>query len=111
MGLIADNSIGTLPGVAHGTPFSSWLLPGIFVLLVVAVPMAVATVAEFTDASIAFAASLIAGAAQVGWIIVQWLVMQRYFFLQPAMLTGGLPIVLLAWATHRGESLVPAKAR
>jgi hypothetical protein len=105
VGLIADNSIGMLPQWLDGTPFSTWLWPGIFLLLVVALPMTVAAVAELTRRSIAYPASLLAGTAQIGWIVVQWLVMQRYFFLQPVMLAGGLLVILLAWAAHRGESL------
>lgn len=111
IGLIAGNSIGMLPEWLDGTPFTTWLWPGIFLLLVVAAPMAVAAAAEFAQASLAYALSLIAGTAQVGWIVVQWLVMQRYFFLQPMMLVAGLLVVLLAWASHRGESPLPGTGR
>ena len=107
VGLIADNAIGMLPEWLSGTPFTSWVWPGVFLLLVVALPMTVAAIAELTRQPFAYAASLVAGAAQVGWIVVQWLVLQRFFFLQPVMLAAGLLVIVLAWLAHRGEPIVP----
>ena len=46
IGLIAGNAIHISDDWLVGTPFNSWLLPGIFLLLIVAAPMAVAAVAE-----------------------------------------------------------------
>ena len=101
IGLIADNSIGMLPEWLQGTPFASWTWPGIFLLIVVAVPMTVAAVAEATRAGWAYPASLLAGAALIGWIVAQWVIFQRYFFLQPLMFTTGVLVLGLAWWTHR----------
>ena len=103
VGLIAGNAIHISDDWLVGTPFDSWLLPGIFLLLVVAVPMLVAVVAELFRPPWAYGASLLAGAAQIGWIVAQWVIMQRFFVLQPVMLTAGLVVVLLAWAAHRGN--------
>jgi hypothetical protein len=36
----------------------------------------------------------------VAWILVQLLVLQRYFFLQPVIAGMGALEVLLAWAWH-----------
>lgn len=107
VGLIADNAIGMLPEWLERTPFTSWLWPGVLLLLLVAVPMGVAGVAEITRRSWAFAASLIAGTAQIGWIVAQWLILQRYFFLQPIMLACGIGVIALAWWVHRAEPLWP----
>jgi hypothetical protein len=101
IGLIADNSIGMLPEWLQGTGFDSWTWPGIFLLIVVALPMTVAAAAEATRAAWAYRASLLAGAALVGWIVAQWVIFQRYFFLQPLMLTTGVLVIGLAWWTHR----------
>lgn len=109
IGLIADNAIGMLPEWLEGTPFASWTVPGVLLLLVVALPMAVAAVAEIRYLRWAFAASIVAGAAQVGWIAAQWLIIGKFFFLQPVMLTAGAVVLLLAWWAHRGESLVPMR--
>jgi hypothetical protein len=107
VGLIADNSIGMLPEWLDGTPFTSWTLPGIFLLLVIAAPMTTAAVAELRRLRWAYAASVLAGAAMVGWIIAQLLIIQRYFFLQPVMVGFGVLIIALAWTVHRGERLLP----
>ena len=109
VGLIANNAIGMTPDWLAGTPFDSWTLPGFFLLLVVAAPMTVAAVAELRRFRWAYAASLLAGAAQVAWICAQWLIMQRFFFLQPVMLTAGVAVLVLAWAVHRGEPVLPAE--
>lgn len=103
VGLIANNAIGMLPEWLEGTIFTSWFWPGVFLLLVVAAPMAVAAYAEVTSRRWAYAASLIAGAAQVGWIIVQWLIFQRFFILQPIMLLAGVAVLGLAWWVHREQ--------
>jgi hypothetical protein len=50
------------------TPFDSWLWPGIFLLAVIAVPMTAAAVLEIVRSPKAFAASMLAAAAQFGWI-------------------------------------------
>ncbi len=102
-GLIADNSIGMLPEWLDGTPFSSWTLPGIFLLLVVAAPMTTAAVAELRRLSWAYTASVIAGGAMVGWIIAQLAIIQRYFFLQPIMAGFGVAVLWLAWFVHHRE--------
>lgn len=101
IGLIADNSIGMLPEWLPGTPFDSWTWPGILLLLVVAAPMTVAAAAEATRLRWAYPASLLAGAALVGWIVTQWALFQRYFFLQPLMFAVGVLVLVLAWWTHR----------
>jgi hypothetical protein len=105
IGLIADNSIGMLPEWLQGTGFDSWTWPGIFLLIVVALPMTVAAAAEATRAAWAYRASLLAGAALVGWIVAQWVIFQRYFFLQPLMLTTGVLVIALAWWTHRARGM------
>lgn len=107
VGLIADNAIGMLPEWLERTPFTSWLWPGVLLLLLVAVPMGIAGYAEITRRRWAFAASLIAGSAQVGWIGAQWVIMQRYFFLQPIMLACGIGVIALACWVHRTEPLWP----
>lgn len=108
VGLIADNSIGMLPGWLDGTPFDSWTLPGVFLLLIIAAPMTVAAVAELRRMSWAHSASMVAGIAMVGWIVAQLAIIQRYFFLQPVMALCGVLVLVLAWLVHREERLIPA---
>ena len=105
IGLIRDG-MGMPEEWLDPTPFTSWRWPGVFLLLVIAVPMAVAAALEITRSRWAYAASLAAGLAQVGWIVAQIAMLQRYFFLQPMLLGAGLVVVLLAVWSHRGQRLV-----
>lgn len=105
--LVADNAIGMTQDWLVGTPFTSWVLPGVFLLAVVAAPMGTAAVLELRRSPWAAAASVVAGAAQVGWIAVQLAVMQRYFVLQPVMIFAGLAVLALALWGARHRPLVP----
>ena len=103
VGLIWDNKIGMPADWLSGTPFPNWVLPGVFLILVVAVPMAVAAVLEARRSPWAPVASVVAGGAQIAWIGVQLLVMQRYNVLQPVMLGVGLAVIVLAIYVRRHE--------
>jgi hypothetical protein len=107
VGLIGD-TIGMVPEWLDGTPFTSWVLPGVLLLVVVAVPMAGAAVLELRRSPRASAASVVAGAAQLGWIGAQLAVMQRYFFLQPVLLGLGLLVMVLALWAARHRPLLPS---
>jgi hypothetical protein len=109
IGLIWGNRIGMLDEWLAGTPFHSWLWPGVLLLAVVAVPMLVAAVAEIRRSRWAAPASLAAGATQVGWIGAQLAVMQRYHVLQPVMLGCGLLVMLLTLWEHRDVPLLRAE--
>lgn len=89
-----------------GTPFDSWVLPGALLLVAVAAPMLLAATGELAHQRWAYAASLAAGALQVGWILAQLAILQRYFFLQPVMAGAGLLVIGLAWWAHRSEPLL-----
>jgi len=71
-------------------------VPGVLLLLVVAVPMGVAAVAELRRSSLAPSLSLIAGVLQVLWIIAQWVVTGRFHWLQPTVLVVGAAVTVLA---------------
>lgn len=88
------------------TSFDSWVLPGVFLLAVVAAPMLLAAAGELAHRRWAYTASLAAGVLQVGWILVQLAILQRYFFLQPVMAGAGLLVLVLAWWAHRGEPVI-----
>ena len=82
------------------TPFTSWALPGLALLIGVAIPQLAALALITASNRWALAVSYMAGMALVAWILVQLLVLQRYFFLQPALAGIGALEVLLAWAWH-----------
>ena len=107
VGLIWNNVLGMPDDWLQGTPFTSWTLPGIFLLLVVAVPMAAAAVLGLRRSVWAPAASIIAGATQIGWICVELLIMQEFNVLQPVMCGLGLVVLLLAVWSRRHRPLLP----
>jgi CBS-domain-containing membrane protein len=107
--LVGDNAIGMSQDWLDATPFTSWVLPGVFLLAVVAVPMGAAAVLELRRSPWAGAASVVAGAAQVGWIAVQLAVVQRYSVLQPVMIGAGLAVLALALWSSRHRPLVPGR--
>jgi len=107
IGLILGNRIGMLDEWLDGTPFPSWTLPGVFLLLVVAMPMLLAATLEIRRSVWAPWASIAAGGAQIGWIGAQLLVMQRYNVQQPMMLGFGLFILLLSVWARRDHPLMP----
>jgi hypothetical protein len=107
VGLAAGNVIGMPAEWLEGSPFGSWVLPGVLLFVVVALPMGVAAVAELRRAPFAAVASVGAGAAQVAWIAAQLALFGRYNVLQPVMLACGLGVLLLALAHHRHAPLVP----
>jgi hypothetical protein len=80
-----------------GTPITGWLLPGVALLIGVAVPQLSAAVVIATGGPRALAAGYLAGLLLVAWIAVELLILQHYFFLQPAIAAIGMAEVLLAW--------------
>lgn len=90
------------------TPFTGWAVPGVALLIGVAVPQLAVAALITASSRRALAAGYLAGLVLVAWIVVQLLVLQRYFFLQPVIACLGIAEVLLArtWqragaATHR----------
>lgn len=65
IGLAAGNAIGMPADWLAATPFRSWFVPGLLLLLVVAVPMGTAAFDELRGWSRARALSLLAGTLQV----------------------------------------------
>jgi sterol desaturase/sphingolipid hydroxylase (fatty acid hydroxylase superfamily) len=95
VGLIA-NGIGMPSEWLRSTPFSSWLLPGIALLVTVALPQLAAAGLIAVGHRWAALAGVLAGAGLVLWIVVQVLLMRRYFFLQPVIAATGVVEMLLA---------------
>jgi hypothetical protein len=98
------NGMGMPGDWLDGTPLRSWTLPGVALMAAVAVPMSIAAVAEFTRWRLAYLASITAGLVLMGWIVVQVLVLRRFFFLQPVLGVAGALVVVFAWWVHRRRS-------
>lgn len=86
-------------------PVDTWTLPGVALLLTVAVPQLVAAWFVWRHDPRAGVVGLVAGAALVLWIVVQLLLLQRYFFLQPVIAgLGVLEMALAWWWIHRSRT-------
>jgi hypothetical protein len=87
----------------HGTGFATWTLPGLALLVAVAVPQLASAALVLSrhpwSAPVAWTTSV----SLVLWIVVQVAVLQRYFFLQPVVVVLGLVEVglLVAWQRRR----------
>jgi len=88
----------------HQTPFTSWVLPGVALLIGVAVPQFTALGLILAGHRWALAGGYMAGLALVLWIAVQVLILQRYFFLQPVIAAAGATEMLLAWLWQRADA-------
>jgi hypothetical protein len=102
------NGMGMRGDWLDGTPFQSWTLPGVLLLVVIAVPMSLAAVGELARWRLAYLASFTAGLVLIGWIAAQVLVLRRYFFLQPVLGVAGCVVVGLAWWAHRRRESLPS---
>ena len=86
-----------------GTPLTGWVLPGVALLIGVAVPQLAAAALILLGARPGLAAGYLAGLLLVAWIAVELLILRRYFFLQPVIAGIGAAEILLAWRWQRAD--------
>jgi hypothetical protein len=98
--LIRDG-FGMPDGWLAGTPLTGWVLPGVALLIGVALPQFAAAALIGSGARPALAAGYLAGLLLIAWIAVELLILRRYFFLQPVIAGLGAAEVLLAWRWQR----------
>jgi hypothetical protein len=96
IGLI-DGGLGMPIEWLDGSPFQTWVVPGLALLGIVAIPSLWALIEEALGAPTADRTAMIAGGLLVAWIVVQVLLLQRFHPLQPTMLAVGLLTAWLAW--------------
>ena len=82
------------------------MLPGVALLIGVAIPQFAAAVLIVAGARNGLAAGYLAGLLLVAWIAVELLILRHYFFLQPVVAGIGAAEVLLAWRWHRSGRIV-----
>lgn len=104
IGLVADGMGMPTAWLVH-LPVHTWTLPGIALLVTVALPQLVAAWFVWRRDHRAGVVGVAAGAALVLWIAVQLLLLQRYYFLQPVVAVLGVVEVLLAlWWVRASRS-------
>ena len=98
------NGMGMPDDWLASTPFDSWRLPGIALLVVVALPQLGAAAAVWRGRAHAPTTALLVGLVLITWIVAQLLILGRTFFLQPVIAFLGLVEAILgvAWARERG---------
>lgn len=95
--LIADTWHLDSDWLKHLPLMDDWVLPGVFLILVIAVPMAAAAFLEWTHHPKSLVVSLVAGLVLVGWIAAQLLLMPTmHLWLQPVCAILGLAITTSA---------------
>lgn len=106
-----DKGLGMTTEVLQGSPFADFLIPGIILFLAIGVlPLAVAVAALLcrrwsTLGHVAF------GAALLGWIIIEWLMLGYLSFLQPLVVGYGIVVLGLALVNLRRQGPRPAGVR
>jgi hypothetical protein len=110
---LIHDGLGMPMGYLTATPFSSWVLPGLALLIGVAVPQLAAAILIAAGHRWAPPAGYLAGAALVAWILVQLLVLQRYFFLQPVIAVLGISELALTriWEGAGSAGRIPRQHR
>ena len=101
VGLVLDG-LGMPPEWLERLPVDTWTWPGVALLGTVALPQLVAAWFVWRHDPRAGVVALAAGVALVLWIVVQVLLLQRYFFLQP-VITGLVPL----YANRRAAKRAP----
>jgi hypothetical protein len=90
------------------TPFNSYAIPGVVLLVVVGGVWIVATLALYARHPIAPMASITAGIVQLGWLLVQVALLGYISWMQPFYATVAVLATAVAWrwrtvlARHRG---------
>ena len=97
----------------EGTPFDSYLVPSLILLVATGGGMAIAATALLVDHRLAPELSIAAGLILIGWIVVQVLMIAPnggVSWLQPAMFAIGALVAVLGWQMRKAR-LQPFEAR
>ncbi|MRR19370.1 hypothetical protein EG827_04180 [bacterium] len=94
---ITGGKMGVSPDLLAGSPLHSFLLPGLFLLLVNGLANVLGAYLSFTRHRFAGYAGLILGVALTLWIIIQVAWISLSSFLQPLFLVIGLINTFLSW--------------
>ncbi|MEZ4862794.1 MAG: hypothetical protein R3C14_15870 [Caldilineaceae bacterium] len=104
LGLALDPSgatLGTPLALLEDTPFTTFLIPGIVLLVVNGLGSLAAAVASFTRQRYTGEAALALGAFLIAWILVQVYWMAGFHWLHWLYLMLGIFEVVLGWAVRR----------
>jgi hypothetical protein len=80
----------------QGTPFTSYLVPGLILGLVVGGSASAATIATWKSRSAGALVSAVAGCIMAGWIVGEVLILAIYTWVQIVYLLNGAAMIVLA---------------
>jgi hypothetical protein len=83
------------------TPFTSWIWPGVLLVLIVAMPAALVAIGAWRGDAFAHVGHPIVGVALIAWVIIQIAVIGPISLLQPAMAGWGGVILSLGLINFR----------
>ena len=109
LGYLLDTSgkgMGVTTEMLSESPLNSFLLPGLFLLIVNGFANALGAYLSFIRNKIAGHMGLILGILLTLWIIIQvaWITMSS--FLQPLFLVVGLTNIFLSWRILKNKSMI-----
>ena len=81
----------------EGSPFSSYFIPSLVLMVVVGGIFVFASIAVFTNARTARVAALGAGAVLVIWLAVQVAIIGYVSWMQPSMAFCAVVVLVLSW--------------
>lgn len=84
-------------------PFSSWVIPGVLLMLLIGVPAFALLGMYVAGNAAADRWTIVYGVGVMLWVAVQLLFIP-FFFLQPLVFVLGLILVLVAWRRSQGEA-------
>lgn len=101
----SGNGMGVTPDLLKDSPFSDFLIPGLFLFLVNGAGNLAGAVLSFWRKTVAGPAGMILGALLVLWIILQVAWIGLSSFLQPAFFFVGLAMALLGYLIRRAGQI------
>jgi hypothetical protein len=87
---------GIPPEWLAGSPFSTYVVPGLILFVVVGGVLLNAAVAVFSGSTDGRAASYLAGAVVLGWLAVQLAIIGYVSWMQPVTALGAMLVLVLA---------------
>ena len=109
LGYLLDTSgkgMGVTTEMLSASPLNSFLLPGLFLLIVNGFANALGAYLSFIKNKIAGHLGLILGILLTLWIIIQVAWISLSSFLQPLFLVIGLTNIFLSWMILKNKSMV-----
>jgi hypothetical protein len=101
---VATNAIGLPETLLRGSPFGSYLVPGLVLTFVVGGSQLVAAAVVLRRHGLGAPASALAGIVLVGWMVVQVAIIGLGHWIQAFYLVLGVLIVVLAARLRRTEA-------